>query len=324
MNNSDVECVITNSNIIEYIFNIGSSVGMNIKKYIFIISKNEVTSNYEFNFINTIFTNNLDIMIKLQNFIYETLNNYNITDDNYSDKETCKNGDKLEILLLFYYQLIIWLFKNQCQYENKYDNNKIIKFFSSLTYRFSILVLKNALKIKNDLSKNKLQINQIIKLKDNLLDEINNKNNINYDSDNENDDDDDDENDNESDEISNNYSDEITSNSDIVSSSIKSHSSINDSTDIYDKINIQKNGKKVNKINELFSDNLLKNINDTVEFDKKSTNSNSNLIREMIKIKEKQNKKNKLSDISEVDSSETFSFNSKSAEKNSKIYNIEI
>ena len=65
MNNNNIECTITNNNVIDYIFNINSSVGLNIKKYIFIISKNEITLSYEFNFINTIFTNDLDIMIKL-------------------------------------------------------------------------------------------------------------------------------------------------------------------------------------------------------------------------------------------------------------------
>ena len=327
INNSNTECVITNNNILEYIFNVGSSVGINIKKYIFIISKNELTSNYEFNFINTIFTNNLDMMIKLQNFLYETLNNYDIAEDNNSNKIA---SEKLEILLLFYYQLIIWLFKNYSQYENKYESNKIIKFFSSLTYRFSILVLKNILKIKNDLSENKYQLNEVVKLKDNLLSEIGNKNKPSYESDDEK---------SSSSDLSsdNNTSDEITTNSNFMSSSIHKESSIdvdddNDdvSSNIYDKINIQKNGKKVNKINELFSDeNKNKQIiNDTVEFDKKNLNSNSNLISEMIKIKEKQSKK--LSDISEIESSShasqtpAYSFNSKSAEKNSKIFNIDI
>lgn len=321
INNSNNECVITNNNIIEYIFNVSSSVGINIKKYIFIISKNELTSNYEFNFINTIFTNNLDMMIKLQNFLYETLNNYNISEDNNLNKIA---SEKLEILLLFYYQLIIWLFKNYSQYEHKYESNKIIKFFSSLTYRFSILVLKNILKIKNDLSENKYQLNEVIKLKDNLLNEMDNKDKPSYESD--------DEKSSSSDASSNNTNDEITTNIDFISSSINKESSINVNDDvssnIYDKINIQKNGKKISKINELFSDENKQIINDTVEFDKKSLNSNSNLISEMIKIKEKQNKK--LSDISEIESSfissqtPAYSFNSKSAEKNSKIYNIDI
>ena len=118
--NSEIECIITNDDILK---NMIDNNNIYIKKYIYTLSFNPVLEVNEFNFINSIFTSNLDIIIKFQNFIYDTIN-INLTQNN-------KNS---EVLLFFYYQLIIWLFKNMTLFENNLDNNsnKISKVFSSL------------------------------------------------------------------------------------------------------------------------------------------------------------------------------------------------
>ena len=85
-----------------------------IKKYIFIITANFQLGINEFNFVNSIFTQNLDSMIKLQNYIYESINQFDSLD--VGEAENYKN-----ILTLFYYQLIIFIFKNISVYENS-DN----------------------------------------------------------------------------------------------------------------------------------------------------------------------------------------------------------
>jgi hypothetical protein len=314
MNNGNIDCVITNNNIVDYIFNIDSSASLNIKKYIFIISKNEITNNYEFNFINTIFTNDLDIIIKLQNFIYEMYNNF--PDD---------DSEKTEIILLFYYQLIIWLFKNYLQYEGKFDSQRISRFFSSLTYRFSLLVLKNIIKTKNNLSIHNNAINEINNLKNKLLDEVNNVNSNNSDTENS---------DTENSDTENSVNSSITENDSSGNESDDENSEHITSLELYDKMNIKKNGKKINRIDEIFSDINSKNdqttINDTIDVDKKftSSNSNSNLIDDMTKNSDIKNKKNNITynknNLSSDLSANKYSFNSRSAEKNSKIYKIEI
>lgn len=106
-NSNEIECKIYNESILKYIIN-NETNDIGIKKYIFIISWNSQIECFEFNFIDTIFTNNFDIMIKLQNFIYDTLINFDNLDvsDTYSYKE---------IILMFYFQMVIYLFNN---YEN--------------------------------------------------------------------------------------------------------------------------------------------------------------------------------------------------------------
>ena len=82
------------SDIINYIINLSTNEN-SIKKYIFIISYNNITNNNEFNFINnTIFTNNINMMIKLQNLLYENINR----DDFTKNDIIVKNK-----FLMFYY-----------------------------------------------------------------------------------------------------------------------------------------------------------------------------------------------------------------------------
>ena len=121
--------------------------------------------NYEFNFINSIFTNNLDIMIQLQNFIYDTLMNF----DNLNVSDTYNYYDTI---LIFYYQLIIFLFNNYNLYLVSSDQNKISRIYSSLSYRFSSLILKNVFKIKNDIDENNETLNKLILIRTDILSQI--------------------------------------------------------------------------------------------------------------------------------------------------------
>jgi len=254
-NNNNIECVITNNDILKYILNDDYN-NIFIKKYIFIITLNNTTNNNEFNFIDSIFTGNFDIMVKLQNFIYETLNNYNdlIESDRY---------DYYEIITFFYYQLVIWLFKNSSKFDNINDDNKVSKFFSVIIFRLNTIILKNLVNIKNKINDNNILLNKLTEIKDDInskLNTINIKlNNFSLDSDdifNSN-----------SNNIKDNISD--TSNTSETSDTSDTSTSKNDdntdndiinetdinSSDIINKYKIiQKNGKKVNKIFDIITD----------------------------------------------------------------------
>jgi len=102
--NNELDCSFNFNDLLKYILN--SVEGkLCIKKYIFIISVNPNLGVNEFNFVNSVFTSSLDCMTKLQNFIYETIGNFESIDA--EEAENYKN-----LLIIFYYQLIIWLFKN--------------------------------------------------------------------------------------------------------------------------------------------------------------------------------------------------------------------
>ena len=116
--------ILKNEDILNYIFN--HKDNELIKKYIFTINYNIVNKQFEFNLIVSKFTENIEIMIKLLNFINDYINN------NEKDMMT-ENMDKL---MVFYYQLIIFLFKNILQ-VSKYDKLKLAK------YKFSIFINPN-------------------------------------------------------------------------------------------------------------------------------------------------------------------------------------
>jgi hypothetical protein len=80
-------------------------------------------------------------MIKLLNYINEYINN----NDDINETE---NIDKL---MIFFYQVIIFLFKNILQ-VSKYDKLKLAKYSSYLSYKYSTMVLKKISNIeKNNL-----------------------------------------------------------------------------------------------------------------------------------------------------------------------------
>ena len=152
---SNIDCIITNHDILKAIITPNNN-DQNVRKYVFVISLNHAMNVEEFNFVNSVFTNNAQIMIQLQNFIYDTLNHLSTT-----------NQDEiLEIITIFYYQMIIFMFKN---YENYTNYENINKFFSTLTYRFSSLVLKQTLNVQKDSDNIKMNCEKILNIKQKLL-----------------------------------------------------------------------------------------------------------------------------------------------------------
>jgi len=164
-NTNEIECKIYNESILKYIIN-NETNDVGIKKYIFIISWNSQTESFEFNFIESVFTSNFDMMIKLQNFIYDTLINFDNLDisDTYNYKE---------IILMFYFQMVIYLFNNYEKYLIYNDTNKISRVCSSIVYRFSSLILKNILKIKTNIDENNKILNDLMIFRSDIFSQIN-------------------------------------------------------------------------------------------------------------------------------------------------------
>jgi len=136
--------ILKNEDILNYIFN--HKDNELIKKYIFTINYNMATKQFEFNLIVSKFTENIEVMIKLLNFINDYINSI--------DKFT-ENIDKL---MIFYYQVIIFLFKNILM-VSKYDKIKLAKYSSYLSYKYSTMILKKIsyIEINNLLIKDNLQ-----------------------------------------------------------------------------------------------------------------------------------------------------------------------
>jgi hypothetical protein len=150
--NDKIQTIFTNKDIIS---SLTSNTNQNetIKNYLYIINSNIATGLNEIIFINSVITNNITIMIKIQNFIYDLLCNYEINDNTY------------DIVLFFYHQLIIYLFKNYSKYEN---HNKIQQFYSTLSYRFSSLILKQLVNIENQNNVINSKIKHINNIKNSL------------------------------------------------------------------------------------------------------------------------------------------------------------
>jgi hypothetical protein len=161
----DSNHTISNDNILKSILSQEHN-DFGIKKYIFITTWNSIAENFEFNFVESVLTNDFDMMIKIQNFIYDILNSFDNLDvtDTYNYQET---------ILMFYYQLIIYLFNKQNTYIKLNEPNKIARVYSSLVYRFSSLVLKNIFTIKNDLYENNEILNKLLSIRIDILSQIN-------------------------------------------------------------------------------------------------------------------------------------------------------
>lgn len=158
--NNKIENTLNNEIILKNI--LGQEIANKlVNEYIFELNWNEQNQTNEFSFKNSIFMNNLDITIRLQNFIYDTLMNFdnlNVSDPN----------NYFEIILYFYYQFIIFLFNNYNLYLDSNDINKISRLYSSLSFRFGSLILKNILKIKMNIDENNELINKLINIKMNI------------------------------------------------------------------------------------------------------------------------------------------------------------
>ena len=137
-----------------------------IKKYLFITTWNQNVENFEFNFVDSIITNDLELVVRVQNFLYDTLINFDSLDitDTYNYRD---------IILMFYYQFVIFMFNKQSVYSKSNDPNKIARVYSSLVYRFSSLVLKNILEVKNNIDTNNDILNKLLSIRTDIFTQIN-------------------------------------------------------------------------------------------------------------------------------------------------------
>jgi hypothetical protein len=152
--------ILKNEDILNYIFNHRDNEL--IKKYIFTINYNIVNKQFEFNLIVSKFTENIEVMIKLLNFINDYIN----INENDLMKE---NIDKL---MIFYYQIIIFLFKNILQ-VSKYDKLKLAKYSSYLSYKYSTMVLKKISNIENNNLIIKDTFQSLLEIKKDILSQFN-------------------------------------------------------------------------------------------------------------------------------------------------------
>jgi hypothetical protein len=315
--NDIVDGYFTNNDIIKSVIN-GNNINKNVKKYFFIIANNAETDNNEFNFIDSIFTDNLDLVIKIQNEIFDIINQNDFIE---------KNENDLENLLIFNYQFIIYLFKKFKFLDNN-ESNKIAKFYSTLTFRFSSLILKQLVKIEN---RNINIINDVAKLHDvkkdissqlnnieNYLENLHNKketiqSNISDSSSKSK------SNDNSDTIINistsdNNSTDDINKNSQSGSLSNKNET---EKTSILDEIISSLSNKKSNQ------NNGYKEINDDVTsyIDKQFS---GNLKTSVTSITSNTNKKNTYKITNKHTSTSDPSYNKSSAIKNGQIYKIKL
>lgn len=167
-----IEGFFTNSDIIKSIIQ-GFNINKYIKKYFFIIAYDKETDTNEFNFVDSVFTDNLELMIRTQNSLFDLVNH----------NEILNNQDQNDNLIIFNYQFIIYLFKKS-NYLNNNESNKISKFYSTITYRFTCLILKHTMKIENMNITLTNDIAKIIDIKNDISSQLSNIENLLLNTDN--------------------------------------------------------------------------------------------------------------------------------------------
>lgn len=163
INENNIIYTILVSDILNYIIN-SSTNEHSIKKYIFVISFNNIKNMDECNFINnTIFTNNLNMMIKLQNILYENINRDDFVKNNIQYKNK---------FIMFYNQIVIFMFKTTYD-ENIYDKYKIINTYSTLSFRISSIIFKQITLLQHKYENISSELENINNIKNNLNLKIN-------------------------------------------------------------------------------------------------------------------------------------------------------
>lgn len=284
-------CSFSNQDIINYLFdhNTSSNANLCIKKYLLIITFND--NEFELNILNTILTSDLDIMVKIQNFVYDTIKN-KIINVNLNDENDVEQQD--DVLLVFFYQLIMFMFKNISVYEQSFDDNKISKLFSGLAFRFSSLILHNVKSINNYIDDNIA-----------LLDKLDKQQNGGNDSESDN---------NTNDlqdflSISNSDSDSDSNSSSDSDSSSKSNSSSKSSSK-------SESDSESESSDSLLSESSIK----YKQLESSDETSNSELPHDTINV----SKSTKSTKSEETSHSNKKSYNMHSAYNNGKIYNQNI
>lgn len=158
---------ITNEDIVNYILN--NKNNEIVKRYIFTINYNSISEQCEYNLLVTKFTENIDIMIKLINFIGESINNY----ENIGNS----SEEQVDKLMIFYYQIIIFMFKNILQTKN-HDLVKLSKYSSYLCYKYSTMILKKIMKIDENNSNIQNSLEHLLVIKNNLSIQLTNISNL--------------------------------------------------------------------------------------------------------------------------------------------------
>ncbi len=158
---------ITNEDIVNYILN--NKNNEIVKRYIFTINYNSISEQCEYNLLVTKFTENIDIMIKLINFIGDSINNY----ENIGNS----SEEQVDKLMIFYYQIIIFMFKNILQTKN-HDLVKLSKYSSYLCYKYSTMILKKIMKIDENNSNIKNSLEHLLIIKNNLSIQLTNISNL--------------------------------------------------------------------------------------------------------------------------------------------------
>jgi hypothetical protein len=143
-----------------------------IKKYLFIISFNSISNQYEYNFMPSILTDNLDMLIELENSIYTIINN-----DDFEKRELKHKMN----LILFFYQIIMFIYKKSFDYP---DKNKLQTIYNTLSYRFSLIILKQIYNLKDELKYLNTNYKESLEIKNKLESKIFDRNNGIVESDN--------------------------------------------------------------------------------------------------------------------------------------------
>jgi hypothetical protein len=106
---------------------------------------------YEIIFFKTVFTENIDLMNRMHNYIYDLVNNSTGNDDNINN------------LTMFYFQMALFLFKTIIP-SIPTDTTTVVKLSkitSVINYKFSTLVLKNVLLISEENNANNNMLRQL-------------------------------------------------------------------------------------------------------------------------------------------------------------------
>jgi len=139
--NDYIKCVIPMDEIINSIINT-ENINNYIKEFIFIVSPNLKSNTYEYNFIDSVFTQNLKMMIKLYNEIYLITKTIDFNEA-IPDKIKYNNN-----IITFFYQLILFIFKTTILDKNTDDKTLIIAY-STMTFCFNEILLKQTLVLKS-------------------------------------------------------------------------------------------------------------------------------------------------------------------------------
>ena len=255
---------LTNDDIIDSIYS-GDNKNNVIKKFFFIIGFNKDTELSEFNFVDSIFTDDINLMIKVQNLLFE---------------QGIKNiNDNLSI---FNYQFVIYLFKKQSLLNM--STTKISKFYSTITYRFSSLILKHLFEYEKDNVNIQSTLTKLLDVKKEISMQLENI-----------------------EKKLNSLNNPVNVVNEVERVEGPEKSSTSDSSDFDEPLEDEISNKSI-----LSSDTLgdLVNVHNTVEYEpKQNNNENIDLIKKIIKNK-----------VQSTDNS----FNPHSATNNGVIYNVDL